>query len=98
MRSLADNLPGLFFLHHRRGFGDGARPLHREMAQYGVIEFESVLEFIKHRLITLDVHQNVVCFVNFLNWIDQLPSAPVFYAMDLTVPTGDKVPVTFDHC
>ena len=68
------------------------------MAQYGVIEFEGVLEFIKHRLITLDVHKNVVCFVNFLNWIDQLPSAPVFYAMNLPVPTGDKVPVTFDHC
>ncbi len=68
------------------------------MTQYSVIELESVLEFVEHCLIALDVHQNVVCLVNFLDGIDQLPPAPVFYAMDLSLTAGYQRPIAFNHC
>ena len=52
------------------------------MAQNSIIEPESALDFVEHRLIAFDVQQNVVCLVNLVDRMGKLTAAPVFGAMN----------------
>lgn len=54
------------------------------MAQNRIIEFEAMFEFLKCFLITFDVHQNIVRFVQFLDEIGKLASTPIFQTMDFS--------------
>jgi hypothetical protein len=48
------------------------------MAQDRVVETESGNQLIQNSLPALDVHENVMGFVNLVNGVGQLPPAPVF--------------------
>ncbi|OIQ67348.1 hypothetical protein GALL_510720 [mine drainage metagenome] len=67
------------------------------MAQYGVVEFEAMLQFIESFLIAFNVHQHVMCLMNLLDRISHLATTPVFQTVDLAVVAGDLVAVTLDH-
>ena len=67
------------------------------MPQYGVVKAESAFDLIEHRLLTLDVQQNVVSLVNFGNWVGQLTATPVLGTMYCTAGFGNHALVAFYH-
>ncbi len=67
------------------------------MAQHGIIELEAMLEFVQGFLIALDVHQHVMCLVDFLDRVSHLTTAPVFQTMDATTACSQVGAITFDH-
>ena len=84
-------------LHHQRLFDDRFLAADRQVTQHGVIEAEDAFELGQGGRITLDVHQNIVCFVQLGDGERQLAPAPVFQAMDGTAVVLDQGAVTFQH-
>src|SRR3989338_6237702 len=63
---------GFFFLHHGGRFDDSRLGLDGQMAQHGIVKAECVLQLFQGFLVAFDIHQHVVCLVNFLNRVSQL--------------------------
>ena len=90
--------PWLLLAHHGRRCCD--RPIHfdREMTQYRVVELERMIQFIQRFLITFDIHQHIMRFMNLLDQIAELAAPPVFQAMNPAIPGSDDAAVALDHC
>jgi len=52
------------------------------MSEYRVIEFERARNLGNDAMIALNVEQNIVRFVGFVNWVCQLTPTPVFIAVN----------------
>ena len=48
------------------------------VGQHGVVELECALDLGNHIERTLNVHQSVMCFVDFVDRVRQLATAPIF--------------------
>ena len=78
---------GLFRLGQGRRLGNCLIPLDDQMPQNGVAKLECTLNFIKRGLLTLDIHQNAVCLVQFGDRMGELPAAPVLTLIHISEPT-----------
>ena len=70
---------------------------HDGVTQDGVVETESAFQFINGLLSRFNVHQNVVSFVQLVDWVSQLTAAPVFQASHFTAAIFDDTGVALDH-
>lgn len=62
---------------------------HNHAADNGIVEAEGSFQLIDHFLRSFNIHQNVVCFVQFVDRVSQLTAAPVFQTVDLAFCTSD---------
>ena len=67
------------------------------MTQHRVAEAKCARELVDGLLVALDVHENVVRLVDLGDGVGELPTAPVFLAMDAAVSGGDHALVAIDH-
>ena len=68
------------------------------MTQYGIVELERMIQFIQRFLITFDIHQHIMRFMNLLDQIAELAAPPVFQAMNSAIPGSNDGAVALDHC
>jgi hypothetical protein len=83
--------------HHRRWAGFGGFLEHGEVAQDGIVEFESMLQLSHHSLIGFDVDAQVVRLGQLVDLVRQLAAAPVFHAMNFATGRGNHALVTLQH-
>ncbi len=84
----------VFRFNHRRCFSYRVLNAHNHAADNGVVEAEVSFQLIDRFLRRFNVQQNVVSFVQFVDWISQLTAAPVFQTVNLTLRVSDGSTVT----
>ena len=52
------------------------------MTQNRIVEFKCAFDFFDHGELTLDVQQSVMRFVDLVDRVRQLPTAPIFAAVN----------------
>ena len=67
------------------------------MAQNGIVELERMIEFVQRFAVALNVHQNVMGLVDFLDRVSQLTATPVFQTMKSTALGSNDGAVALDH-
>src|SRR5690606_39200898 len=67
------------------------------MPQHGVAEAERAGQLVQRLAVALDVHEDVVRLVHFLDRVGQLAATPIFEAMNRAVAGRDHALVTFQH-
>ena len=90
----------LFFGHgdcHWRCLGYGFLARDDQMPKHGIVKAERAPDLFDHRNTTLNVQQNVMRFVDFVDRMGQLAAAPVFGAVHHTAGTGHHALVSLDH-
>ena len=68
-----------------------------QVADNRVIESKRAFQFFDGFLTHFHIHKNVVSFVDFGDGVCELASAPIFRAVNNTVPAFDDALVPFDH-
>ena len=68
-----------------------------QMTQHRIVEAESGFNLFHHFRRGFDVHQNIVCFVDFVDRVSQLAAAPIFQAVDGAAGFGNHGFVAFNH-
>jgi len=58
---------------------------------------EGMFQFAQDFLVAFDIHQHVMCLVNFLDRVSQLAASPVFQTVDLAAFGSDQRAITLDH-
>ena len=84
-------------LGHGRNFSDRAVGMQNQVTKHGVIEPERSHQFIQGFLAALDIHQQIVGLVDLVDRMGELPSTPVFLAMDNAFSALDHASIALQH-
>ena len=91
-------LAALFLgLHDRRLAHDGLVAADDEVADDRIVVTERRGEFVHGGIGSLDVHEDVVGFVNLGDGIGQLSATPIFQTMHTAAVFSDELAVAFNH-
>ena len=93
-------LLGLFLSHgdrHRRRLRYSFVTRKNEVTQDRVVKLECAFDFFDYREITLNVEKSIMRFVNFVDRMRELTTAPIFAAVNNTAGFGHHALVFLYH-
>src|SRR5690606_7002187 len=64
---------------------------------HGIVELERMFELVQGFLVALDIHEHVVCLVDFLDRVSQLAAAPVFKTVNGSALGSHQGAIALDH-
>lgn len=87
----------VFCFNYWRCFGNSVFGMYNYVVDNGIVEVEGSFQFIDYFLWSFNVYQNVVCFVQFVDWVSQLMVVLVFQMVDFVFCISDGSSVVFDY-
>lgn len=87
----------VFCFNYWRSFGNSVFSMYNYVVDNGIVEVEGSFQFIDYFLWCFNVYQNVVCFVQFVDWVSQLMVVLVFQMVDFVFCVSDGSRVMFDY-
>ena len=67
------------------------------MTDYGIVKAESVFQLAQGLAVTFDVQHHIVSFVDLVDRVSQLTTAPIFNTVDSAFAIGHDRAVALDH-